>query len=169
MPGPSPKDPAARARRNKTSTKAVIRRPNDPLIPKLPSRRGMKTWRVSTRKWWEAFWSSPMATQIDTESEYHIILRYAVLKDAFEEATSEGLVDRMVKISAELRMIEKDYGMTPMPRRTLQWEIDWTQDRNDARNQGREDGGDASAGPGGEAPAEPRERPEDPRLRLVVS
>lgn len=108
-----------------------------------------------------------MATQVDTDSEFHIILRYAILKDSLERATDEGLVDRMVKLSAELRMIEKDYGMTPMPRRSLQWEIDWSQDRNDARNQGRDAADDTPEGPGEAAP--PRERPEDPRLRLVVS
>lgn len=145
----------------------MLKRPTEPIIPDLPpSPGGRRRWRQSTRDWWASFWSSPMATQVDTDSEFHIILRYAILKDSLERATDEGLVDRMVKLSAELRMIEKDYGMTPMPRRSLQWQIDWSQDRNDARNQGRDADADPE-GPGEAAP--PRERPEDPRLRLVVS
>lgn len=117
---PVPKDPSTRARRNKTSTNAILRPVANPKIPALPKGRH---WNSETRAWWKDVWSSPMAPEYD-DSDFHAIQRLAMLVDVYYSASIEGDVSVMLKLAAEIRMQEQRFGLTPIDRRRLQWTID---------------------------------------------
>jgi hypothetical protein len=115
---PVPKPAATRQRRNKATTSAVLsasRRPG--RRPNLPKVRGRK-WHALTREWWRDVWASPMAREYD-HSDRHGLAMLAVLVDQLwsgEVATRE--------IMPEIRLQGQRFGLSPLDRRRLQWEID---------------------------------------------
>lgn len=124
MPGPTPKHGSVRARRNKTSTAAKLNVVHDVEAPELPPME----WHPQVLVWWADIWSSPMAPEYD-ESDRHGLFILAVLVDAFWTEPSQSL-------AAEIRLQRQCFGLTPMDRRRLQWEIervDEAQDRGAKR------------------------------------
>jgi hypothetical protein len=61
-----------------------------------------------------------MAPEYD-DSDKHGLIRLAILVDDYWTADNANL---RVKLSAEIRMQGQLYGITPLDRRRLQWEID---------------------------------------------
>lgn len=134
MPGPSPKDPSTRARRNASSTAAKLAA--DPNIerPPLPEWR---PWHAMTVAWWADLWDSPMAPEFD-RSDLTGLVALAVLTDDFWMA--ESAADRL-KLAAELRQQGQRFGLSPIDRRRLQWEIERTEealDKGDRRRSSRD-------------------------------
>jgi hypothetical protein len=128
MPGPAPKHPSVRARRNKTSTAATLSAVHDVQAPPLPTR----LWHEQTRAWWSDLWASPMAPEYD-ESDRHGLFALAVLVDDFWRTEDPKL---RKEIAAEIRQQRQGFGLTPIDRRRLQWEIervDEAQDRGERR------------------------------------
>jgi hypothetical protein len=123
MPGPAPKDPSARARRNKASTKATIQADAAIVAPELPE----YDWHAMTLKWWRDLWASPMAPEYD-DSDRHGLFKLAMLTNDFW--TAESAKERK-EASAEIRMQEQRYGLSPMDRRRLQWEIEKSEEAVD--------------------------------------
>lgn len=115
MPGPQPKRNAAR--RNKTTTRSTLSLVHDVEAPSLPDDR---EWHSQTKSWWEDIWASPMAPEYDG-SDKHGLIRLAILVDDYWMADN---ANTRVKLSAEIRMQGQLYGITPLDRRRLQWEID---------------------------------------------
>ena len=138
MPGPEPKHHTVRARANKTSTRATLfePEPDEIQIPELPPMRLVERkrknrddeglvqtetymveipWRLETQEWWESLWSSPMASEFHA-SDRHGLYRLAVLIDDFWQHPS-------TQANAEIRLAQKDYGLTPLDRRRLEWTI----------------------------------------------
>lgn len=126
MPGPDPKHPGTRARRNATSTKATLRAVPDMPCPDLPPAPSGK-WHPMTLAWWSDIWSSPMAPEFDA-SDTHGLFALAMLTEDFWRAESPG--ERM-KLAAELRQQGQRYGLSPIDRRRLQWEIERADDAQD--------------------------------------
>lgn len=124
MPGPGPKDPTTRARRNKVSTSAKLTPNPDAKVPPLPKRGG---WHEMTTQWWRDLWESPMAPEFD-ESDMHGLFALALLVDDFW--TAESASDR-IKLAAEIRMQGQRFGLSPIDRRRLQWEIERTEEAQD--------------------------------------
>ena len=124
MPGPAPKDPSVRARRNKTTTAAVLKptRGRRPKPPDLPDRPGELGWHPQTLEWWRDIWASPMAPEYD-ESDRHGLTLLAVLVNDFWFAESGR---ERVALVAEIRQQSQRYGLSPIDRRRLQWEIERT-------------------------------------------
>jgi len=128
MPGPPPKDPSVRARRNRASTAATLRLVHDVETPALPTR----LWHEQTRAWWRAIWASPMAPEFD-KSDLHGLFGLAVLVDDFWSTEDPKL---RKDLAAEIRQQRMAFGLTPLDRRRLQWEIekvDEAQDRGARR------------------------------------
>lgn len=69
-----------------------------------------------TREWWRDVWHSPMADEF-LEADIHGLYRLAVLIDAFWFSPSKEL-------AAEIRQQQAAYGLTPIDRRRLQWEVE---------------------------------------------
>jgi hypothetical protein len=131
MPGPPPKDPAVRQRRNKMSTTAQL--PPESAcrrrrVPPLPERfiehidaEGNITfkprpWHPATCAWWTDTWRSPQATQW-TKAMFHEVLMLAELRERWQ-LTGEA------KDAAEYRMHRRDFGLTTLDMRRLQWSIE---------------------------------------------
>lgn len=132
MPGPAPKHSSTRARRNKTSTAATLR--IDPTVkaPSLPDR----SWHPMTQAWWSDVWSSPMAPEFD-DSDRHGLFALAMLVDDFW--ASDTARERR-DLAAEIRQQGQRFGLSPIDRRRLQWEIeraDDAQDRGERRRSAR--------------------------------
>jgi hypothetical protein len=116
MPGPAPKPSSTRARRNKTSTAAMLK--SDPTIkaPALPER----DWHPMVEAWWADIWLSPMAPEFD-DSDKHGLFALALLVDDFWTADTAST---RAKLAAEVRQQGQRFGLSPIDRRRLQWEIE---------------------------------------------
>jgi hypothetical protein len=131
MSGPPAKHPSVRARANKSSTRATLKeRTEEELeaveIPPLPARHILtknkksgeevyveKPWNPLTLEWWVDLWESPMSDEFHT-SDRHGLYRLAALIDNF-------WMNPRSDTHAEVRLAQKDYGLTPMDRRRLEW------------------------------------------------
>lgn len=122
MPGPAPKDPSVRARRNKTSTAAVLTTKRRGRPPSLPPATGELGWHPQTQAWWKDVWGSPMAPEYD-DSDRHGLNMLAVLVNDYWFAESSR--ERM-QLLGEVRQQSQRYGLSPIDRRRLQWEIERT-------------------------------------------
>lgn len=146
MPGPVPKNAATRQRRNRTATKAQLEAPAATRT-ELPTRYssfkcrecyltvGKHTaeqfdkedilphgfepeeddWRALTVAWWDTIWASPMADEW-VDADVPGLVALAFLVDEFWRTGNR-------EIAAEIRMQQREYGLSPLSRRSLQWEI----------------------------------------------
>tara|TARA_A100001035_G_scaffold277018_1_gene273054 strand:- start:2752 stop:3201 length:450 start_codon:yes stop_codon:yes gene_type:complete len=100
-------------------------------IPKLSGR-----YLKITKLWWEDFWTSDLASAIDTKSDQSIVYRLATLIDERERIYKQAKKDRLVvgsqgqvvinplysamlKLDAEIRQLEDRIGMNPKSRVAL--------------------------------------------------
>jgi hypothetical protein len=132
-----PKDPAVRQRRNKASTRAELRtEPKPAKAPELPYRgKDAKPWHTLTREWWKDTWSSPMAPKF-LIADKHRLYMLAELVDAF-------WYEPTVTLAAEIRQQSGCFGLTPIDRRRLEWNI-----RDDRRTEAEEEHRPAMKGAG---------------------
>lgn len=140
MPGPSPKHPSTRARRNRSATAALLVADPQVEAPELPER----PWHPMTRSWWADIWASPMAPEFD-DSDQHGLFALAVLVDDFWSAETPR---ERRELAAEIRQQGQRFGLSPIDRRRLQWEIeraDGAQDRGNRRRASRQQPAEASA------------------------
>lgn len=157
LSGPPPKHPSARARVNKASTRAVLTEPDPETveIPDLPLRLDYDKqeipWDDHAVDWWVAIWSSPMSAEFH-KSDIHGLYRLADLVDAYWAGRGDTL-----KLAAEIRQTQKDYGLTPLDRRRLEWSIE-------SAERARDEGDRRRATKSQKARAEGAD---DPRLTLV--
>ena len=120
MPGPIPKPPGLRQRRNRVSTKATLPTEAEAAkqeIPPLPPRKGK--WRPEVIFWWEVTWKSPMATEY-LEADKPGLYILATLHQAFWTASNKD----KFRYAPEIRQQSQKYGLTPIDRRGLQWEVE---------------------------------------------
>ena len=122
MPGPPPKDPKLRQRRNKASTAATL--PSEEEIanrrlraPPLPRDRN---WHKLTRSWWRDIWRSPMMPEF-LRADTHALYRLARLIDEFWD-------DPNPRLAGEIRQEQACFGLTPLDRRRLEWQVEQTED-----------------------------------------
>ena len=114
MPGPPPKLPATRARQNRTATLATIE--SGPATRPEVDTAG---WHPNTIRWWETIWASPLSAEW-VQADMPALLRLAALESRFWNAQDTG---EAVRAHSEIRMGSMQFGLTPMSRRALQWEV----------------------------------------------
>lgn len=114
MPGPPPKAAGERRRRNKVAGSRVLAVVSSDEV-EIPSLL-LDGAHPMTVSWWRDIWSSPMSSEFD-RSDIHGLLILAVLVDAFWRKPSREL-------AGEIRLQRQAFGLTPLDRRRLQWEID---------------------------------------------
>ncbi len=142
MPGPMPKDPAMRQRRNKTTTRALLQvneqpRQRAPILPPLTKKRKqngdeieeVEAWHPMARKFWEVVWSSPMRDEY-LHADEPALFRLVCLVDQFWKTGS-------LAIAAEIRMLEREFGLTPLSRRRLEWTTVQVEEAKDKHEQNR--------------------------------
>lgn len=151
MPGPAPKPAHMRQRRNTSSTARRLspELPEGFVAPELPD-LGDREWLEQTREWWADVWTSPMAPEIAAgQADIHGLYVLAVLIDDFWRTGDP-------KLAAEIRLQRTAYGLTPIDRRRLQWEIERVDEAQD-RGTRRRRTAPADSGQGGQDPsADPR-------------
>lgn len=128
------KPASTRARRNKTSTRAVLYAVANPNIPDLPAHTD---WHEAVRQWWVNAWSSPMAPEWTTSDQDAMFLAARLMQQFWDEKTS---ANSRVTSATEIRHILMQCGLTPMSRRSLQWEIEKgeaAEERTQQRREGR--------------------------------
>ena len=122
MPGPPPKPAHMRQRRNKATTHATLKAApvRKGRTPKLPARgRGRGAWHPRVRAWWSDVWKSPMASEY-LDVHRHGLEALAELRHQFHTAKEPG---KLLALHAEIRQSQRDYGLTPLDLRRLQWEV----------------------------------------------
>lgn len=138
MPGTgTPKPPGQRRRRNaeQAQWRALPFEGRRGRPPALPRKR--PAWLKLTRDWWGAIWASPMATAW-LPSDVPTLYRLARIM----EADNRG--EATASLLAEARQLEDRFGLSPMARRRLQWEV--------ANAGGRSGDPEGTPGPGRRAP-----------------
>lgn len=122
--GPPPKPAALRQRRNRTTTAATLPTPADAskrAVPSLPKRtRGTGPWHPQVTAWWKAIWRSPMAEEFLGSD---MLGGLYCLAELYQRRWTETKTTALVQVVAEIRQQEVRFGLTPMDRRRLQWEI----------------------------------------------
>ena len=88
-----------------------------PPFPPLPSDR--VTWQASTLRHWRAVMLSPMRSEF-TDADMEDLYLLAVLWDDFDLAETSS---QRIRLSAEIRQQGIRFGLSPIDRRRLQWEI----------------------------------------------
>lgn len=132
MPGPTPKDPKLRQRTNKVATAAVLKGPARVRMPtKLPEPRVVavmvegsdgkpqlveveRAWHVNAVAFWREVRRSPMVGEY-LASDLSGLLLLADLVDRYWYGN--------IGLATEIRLQRQCYGLTPIDRRRLQWEI----------------------------------------------
>lgn len=121
MPRPL-KHPSVRQRRNRASSAATLHalKPDEINIPELPTRLDDENreilWSAHTLRYWLRIWSSPMAPEFHHASDIEGLYRLAALVEAFWHKPS-------AQLNSEIRLYEAQFGLNPLARRRLEWEI----------------------------------------------
>lgn len=118
------KDPSVRARTNRASTAAVLsERRVKPQAPDLPA----MDWHPMTLQWWQELWDSPMAAEYNRVDARGLV-RLALLENDYW--TADSARDRK-DAATEIRLQQKDYGLTPYDRRRLEWTTETAEESKD--------------------------------------
>lgn len=72
-------------------------------------------WHPLTASWWTTIWASPMAGEW-VDADVPGLIALANLVDQFWTGGDP-------RVAAEIRMQQREYGLSPLSRRQLQWEI----------------------------------------------
>ncbi len=126
MPGPAPKHHSQRRRANAsagvTTLPAAGRSGKRPALP-------LKGASKEAREWWATAWASPMAAVwlaadvpglVWLAADVPGLVRLATLVD---RAAKEGESTPMTVLT-EIRALEDRYGLSPLARRRLEWELE---------------------------------------------
>lgn len=140
---PTPKPTAQRRRRNAIAGVAKL----DKVGRKGPAPKPKTTVELCpvAMDYWKTLWASPMAL-VYTDADVFPLSRMAVL-------VHERETERSTAGDSELRQLEDRFGVSPLARRRLNWEID----------QAGKAAEDAQPDP----PSRPTRTKGDPRLSLV--
>jgi hypothetical protein len=106
-----PKPAAIRQRKNRHTTAATLEA-GPAVKPDLPYR---DTAHPMTVLWWETIWASPMTSEW-VDADVPDLLALGMLVDMFWHKPDP-------KLHSEIRMAGREFGLTPMSRRSLQWEV----------------------------------------------
>lgn len=131
MPGPMPKKIEMRQHRIKKVTRATLINTEPALRkpPALPRHPDGEPWHVMTRRFWKDVWKSPMVSEY-LLADQHGLFRLAVLIDAFWKKPT-------VQLSAEIRMMSQLFGLSPIDRRRLEWQVVQSEDAKDKHHRRR--------------------------------
>jgi len=111
--GPAPKPAHLRQRKNYKHGSAMLEAPERPRVLKIPNPDG-REWHELTLKAWKNAWASPMASQwLDTDVD--AMGRLALLWDELYKGDTKAM--------AEIRLQEQRFGLSPLDRSRLQWEV----------------------------------------------
>jgi hypothetical protein len=112
--GPAPKPAHLRQRTNKKAGIATITAPESPKVPEIPN-PDARVWHPLTLKGWKHAWESAMSSQwLPTDVDG--LGRLALMWDEFYKRPAS-------QVLAEIRLQEQRFGLSPLDRSRLQWEV----------------------------------------------
>jgi hypothetical protein len=85
-------------------------------------------WSSATLRYWLRIWSSPMAPEFYHQSDIEGLYRLAALVELFWRKPSGAL-------NADIARYENQFGLNPLARRRLEWQIVDTEKAQDAAEQ----------------------------------
>lgn len=130
MPGPMPKPPALRQRRNKSSTRAMLIGETPRLrAPRLPDLPEGEEWHPMAREFWKTIWASPVHLEF-LRADEPALFRLVALVHAF---WTYGKLE----VAKEIRLLEREFGLTPLSRRRLEWTVAQAEEAKDRHEQKR--------------------------------
>lgn len=109
-----PKPAEIRQRTNRKPGAATLDSDTTVKAPALPKIDGV-SWHRLTVTWWRDVWASPMAPEF-IATDVHGLTRLARLINQFNESGD-------VKVMTEIRLQEARFGLSPVDRARLQWEV----------------------------------------------
>ena len=109
-----PKDPKTRQRRNRSAPSADLP-PDGSTRPRGPYLDRKRKWHPMTRAWWLDVRRSSMASEF-VAVDWQGLIMLAELVEQFWAMPSRDL-------ASEIRLQRQCFGLTPIDRRRLQWEI----------------------------------------------
>lgn len=117
--GPAPKPAHMRQHRIKKTGATTLAAPDinqteKSKVPALQNPDKRKFHRL-TRAWWKRVWQSPMAGEY-LPSDIDGLARLAILVDDYYKKPGKDLM-------SEIRLQEARYGLSPIDRSRLQWEV----------------------------------------------
>jgi hypothetical protein len=112
--GPPPKPSYLRARTNKKPGHATLEMPTTLSVPPIPN-PDERDWHPLTIKAWETAFASPMASQW-LETDIDALGRLAMLWDSFYRKPNPNTMK-------EIRLQGQLFGLSPLDRSRLQWEV----------------------------------------------
>ena len=115
--GRHPKHPGLRQNRTKKAGRAQLS-PVDPdaaIKPPPLQNPDKRKWHRLTRAWWKRVWQSPMASEY-LPTDIDGLARLAILVDNYYVHPHKDL-------AGEIRLQEARFGLSPMDRGRLQWEV----------------------------------------------
>jgi hypothetical protein len=120
---PLPKDRALLQRRNRTSTRATL--PTEEAasaqeVRPLFDLGKNKKWHPQAVAWWEKVCTSPMASEYLEADWEDLFMLARVVQDFW---TAKKASDRRALIG-EIRQQGQRFGISPIDRRRLQWEVE---------------------------------------------
>ncbi|MHB8124662.1 MAG: phage terminase small subunit [Desulfitobacteriaceae bacterium] len=119
--GPAPKPTNLRQRRNKKVGSSTLDFPEDEDKTKIPSllNPDKRKFHRLTRAWWKKVWTSPMASEY-LDSDIDGLARIALLVDEYyKNPVGKGAKEML----GEIRLQEARFGLSPVDRSRLQWEV----------------------------------------------
>jgi hypothetical protein len=125
MKGPPPKPAELRQRQNRSSTRATLPSVEASAgreVPELPKReKATEVWHPKVLEWWASVWKSPMAAEYE-QPDIQGGLR--LLAELYQQRWSDPDLNQLIKLAAEIRQQEIRFGLSPIDRRRLEWEIE---------------------------------------------
>lgn len=92
--------------------------------PRLPAHPDQKTgWHTMAKRWWKDVWSSPQAHEY-LRADLGSLFRLVFLVDQFWKRGS-------LSLATEIRQLEREFGLTPLSRRRLEWTVAQTEEAKD--------------------------------------
>lgn len=121
MPSPIPKPAELRQRRNKPKSHATLISDGTIEKPRLPACPDPEAgWHNMARRFWADVWDSPMHHEF-LLGDLPSLFRLAVLVDRFWK-------DGSLSVATEIRLMEREFGLTPLSRRRLEWQVVQTEE-----------------------------------------
>jgi hypothetical protein len=120
--GPAPKPINLRQRRNGKAGSVELPAPENTnkkrKTPNLQNPDGREFHKL-TKDWWKRVWQSPMAGEY-LPTDIDGLARLALLVDNYYKFCSSGGAKELL---AEIRLQEARFGLSPVDRSRLQWEV----------------------------------------------
>ncbi|MET8650619.1 hypothetical protein [Nocardia aurea] len=86
-------------------------------MPELPA---YADWHPAVVDWWRDCWSSPMVPEWTDSDRHGLMMAARLMQLVWSEQTSPTA---RTTAASEVRYLLRECGLTPMSRRTLQWEV----------------------------------------------